>query len=178
MFRQPSNGRNDGAADEREVATVPRQLHFRERGDGPVDVVVHHPEQQPFFASRSAGIDDVGASFVVTDHLGNDLRFILEVTVHQHHRVAARVIERRAHGRLMAEIARQGDEPDPLITAGGLGKQAARPVGAAVVDKDDFMRPAWQLVQHAHQARHQFRNDFLFVVHGDAYREPHDRALP
>ena len=78
--------------------------------------------------SRDAlGVDDVVALLPFGDHLEHDFGRVLQIGVHDDDRAAGGVIEPGRDRDLMAEIARQLDEPVALVGARlGLDHDRAR----------------------------------------------------
>ena len=99
----------------------------------------------------------------------DDLRFILQVGVHQDHGIASSLIECRSQSGLVAEVSGQDDDTNARIVAGGLGQQGTGRVRTAIVDEYHLVRPVWQGIEHLHEAREQLRNDLLLVIDRDAY---------
>ena len=86
----------------------------------------------------AAGHDLVGALLEELEHPGQQVRRVLQVGVHDGHRSAARVAEAREHGRLLAEVAAQGQVAHPWVALGGRLDEVEGGVGAAVVDDQDL----------------------------------------
>ena len=122
-----------------EVARVVRELDPRELGEQAVEPArAGELEPRLALARLAHRVDDVGAAAPGVEHLRDQLGRVLEVAVDHHHDVAARVLQPGADRRLVAEVARQADELDPLVR----GRQGAQPlagrVARAVVDEDQL----------------------------------------
>ena len=66
---------------------------------------------------------------------------MLEVAIHQHDRIAAGVAQAGAQRRLVAEVAREGDEADMRIARRQALDLGQRAIGRAVVDEQDLAAP-------------------------------------
>src|SRR5204863_761235 len=111
---------------------------------------VEHPR-----GHRSAGplerLDDLRlAALPDADHLAEELRRMLEIAVHDDGGVAARELQSRGDGRLLAEIAAEADAANARIDLGQRGHDLPRPVGRAVVDDDDLVLARELLLRLAH----------------------------
>ncbi|GAA3489071.1 hypothetical protein GCM10018987_31540 [Streptomyces cremeus] len=88
----------------------------------------------------AAGDDLVVSPYVQGDHAGDELGRVLEVGVHDDDRVAARVPQAGEHGRLLAEVAAEGDVPGAGVVTREGPEMAERFVTAAIVHVHEFKR--------------------------------------
>ena len=70
---------------------------------------------------------------------GNGLGGVLHVGVHQHDGVAAGVGQAGLHGRLVAEVPRKMDHPNPLAGGSQLIEHLRAFVARSVVNEDQFV---------------------------------------
>jgi hypothetical protein len=71
--------------------------------------------------------------------IGDDLRRILQITIH-HHDVAARAAgDSRRDRRVLAEIAAEPQAPDRRHLPGELADHRPRPTAAAMLDENDLV---------------------------------------
>ena len=107
---------------------------------------------------------------------------VLEIAVHCHDHVAAHEVERRAQCRLVAEVARQRHDDEPVVALSGLLEEGERAVPAPVVHEHDLVRATGNRVEHGAQPPQQLGHPRLLVVqrnrHGDSCRVAHRRARP
>ena len=68
-----------------------------------------------------------------TDKFQDQCRRLLQVYIHGHHSITARVGQACRHGRFLAEIARQVDQADPRIALYHLGNDVAGAIPAAII---------------------------------------------
>ncbi len=160
-----------------EVARVHGQLELGQARHQPVeDVRGVELELGLPLAALAHGVDDVGALAPARDHVDDQLRRVLQVGVDHRDRVPAGVLQTGRDGRLVAEVARQRDELDPLVGLRELGQDLARGVLAAVVDDDEL--PVEGLEGRDH-ALVEGTRVALLVVHrrhdADQTRGPHRR---
>ena len=111
-------------------------------------------------------------------HVRDDLGLVLKVSIHQHNDIAIGMVERGAQRRLVTEVTGEDHQANPAIRPHGFLQQPARLVRAAVVHQYHVVRAAGNDVEHGHEPGQQFRNHFLLVVDGNAYREAHDFPRP
>jgi hypothetical protein len=83
------------------------------------------------------------------EHLVDQLGWVLEVGVDHHDDVAAGVVEPGGDRRLVAEVAGEGDDPDPRVLPREPLQQLRRAVGGAVVDEDQLEGKALERGNHA-----------------------------
>ncbi len=83
-------------------------------------------------------VDDVGALAPLGDHLGDQLRRVLQVGVDHRDDVADRVLEAGGERGLVAEVAREVHDAHARVGRGDAVEQLGRAVGAAVVDEDQL----------------------------------------
>jgi hypothetical protein len=65
----------------------------------------------------------------------HQLRRMLQVGIHDHHRVALGVFQPRGNGDLLAEIAAEGNGGKPRIGGVQVANAGQRPIGRPVVDE-------------------------------------------
>ena len=85
------------------------------------------------------------------EKLRDDLGRVLQVGVHDHDRVAVRVVHARGDRQLVAEVAREREQLDPRVPLGAGGRPRRRAVPAAVVDEEQ-LEILGLLLEHAAQA--------------------------
>jgi hypothetical protein len=120
-------------------------------------------------------VDDFSAAAPGGHELGNQLRRILEVAVHQHDGIG--VGERQAGGqrRLMAEVARQLDQPEARVVALLPLHDGRRIIRAAVVDVQHAATQLGQGIEHRAQAAMELGQVLLLVEDRDDYGEGRPR---
>ena len=178
MLWQLPHGGNHRAPEQREIAGVFGKVDLRKRGDDPVEHSIGCAQKPAFLPGRTACVDDIGACLMMPQEVRDDLRFVLQVGVHQDDGVTGRVIERRSEGRLVSEIPGQDQQAKAGVPPRRCGQEFTRAVGAAIVDEDHLVRPTGQGVEDRRESHQQLRNDLLLVVNGDAYREAHGLVVP
>ena len=108
-------------------------------------------------------VHDVGSLAPLGDHVGDQLRGVLEVGVDHRHGVPGGVLEARRERGLVAEVARQVDHPHARVPVGDAVEDLGAGVGAAVVDEH-------QLVLEVGDGRtgavHELLDELLLVVDG------------
>jgi len=117
-------------------------------------------ENRLSFARSPHAVHDVVTLSKSREHLGDDLRRVLQVGIHHHHRLAARVVEAGSDGELVSEIARQRNHPVARLGGAELLQSGEGTVARPVVDEDhfpggahrseEFAEPAMQLVDGAY----------------------------
>jgi hypothetical protein len=146
-----------------EVAGVVRELDPREPREHAVE-----PARGGDLEARLAGarlahrVDDVGAASPGGQHLRDQLRRVLEVGVDHHDDVAAGVLQPGAERRLVAEVAGEHDDLDPLVGGGELAEQLAGRVLGAVVDEHQLELDA---AERGDGPRVERADGVLLVVH-------------
>ncbi len=113
-------------------------------------------------------VDDVGALAPLGDHLGDQLRRVLQVGVDHRDDVADRVLQAGGERGLVAEVARQVDDAHARVGRGHAVEQLGRAVGAAVVDEHQL-----ELVvgDRGARARDELLDQLLLVVDGRHHAE-------
>ena len=108
-------------------------------------------------------VDDVGALAPLGDHVGDQLRRVLQVGVDHRDDVADGVLEAGGQRGLVAEVARQVDDAHARVGGGDPVEQLGRAVGAAVVDEHQL-----ELVVGDRRAgaRDELLDQLLLVVDG------------
>ena len=167
---------------ERKISRVQRKAQVREGRDHAVEEEIGRPQQHPFFPGNAAGIDDVEPFSVFVEELMDRFRRILQISVHHDDDVAGHVVQGRADGGLVAEIARKGDDDDPGVVGRGRGEQLERPVRAPVVDEDHLVRAPGQPVEDRPQPAQQLGDGLALVEErdrgGDSRLRVHALRLP
>jgi len=158
---QPEIARIDGDRDAREAAHDAVERRRRE------DL-----EAALARAPMARGIDDIVAGAEALDERADQLGRVLQVAVHQHHRVAARRVDAGRRRDLVTEVARKGDHPQVRIAFERVQQQPACGVAAAVVDGDHFVGCGriGQRRHHIGDPAQQLRDIAGFVIerHDDA----------
>ena len=80
----------------------------------------------------------VGAAAPLADHLPDQLRRILQVSVDHHDDITGRVLEARRQRRLVSEVARQVNHAHARVLVGELIEDLGAAIGAAVVDEHEL----------------------------------------
>ena len=117
------------------------------------------------FARAALRIDDVEPFQVLGVERRNELRWILKVGIHHHHRSAAAQLDTGGDRDLVAEISAQVDAAHTPVSCAHFHDSAPRTIAAAVVDHDDLVRKAGRR-QHLGQPLVQLADALLFVVDG------------
>ncbi len=126
-------------------------------------------EKPCFFPPHPPGIDDVVAFQMRPDEVGDRLRRVLQVPVHQDDRVPGDVVERRGKRGLVAEVPGKSDDREARLGGRRTDQCLSGSIPAPVVDKDDLMRAARDSVQHHSQAAEQLRQQLDLVVDRHGY---------
>ena len=120
------DGVDRDAVEQQEIGAAGLDAHVADGVEQPVEQsrAQRLEERELPRRGRSLGDHDLRAAPPFRHHGRDQLRRMLEIAIHQDHRVAAGVAQARAQRRLVAEIAREGDEADapiaparPLISA-------------------------------------------------------------
>ena len=104
------------------------------------------------------------------DHLGNHLRRMLEVRIHEHHNIAHRGAQASGHRRFLAEIACEAQGLDRRIAATELDQRVEAGIAAAIVDKDEFPLHAGITIQNGGKAVMQGLQAGGLVIYGHHHR--------
>ena len=133
-----------GAAREQpEVAGVPRNVRGRDATEQEIEERDRSESQARLTLAVAANrVDDVEAFAPLRNEARNHLGRVLEIRVHEHDRVAARRVEPGGESRLVAEVAREAEQPQLRVACGELEQPRPGAVGRAVVDEDDLVRTA------------------------------------
>lgn len=117
-------GQDGAAVDEAKVAGVERQRHLRQGVDEAIECA-RRPKLEGGFAVAGGAdpVDNLVAFAPLCDHLGDHFRRILQVGVDQHDGVAIGVIEASGDGDLVAEVARQKNDPNMFVARLYLAQQ-------------------------------------------------------
>ncbi|BCS53003.1 hypothetical protein GSbR_09880 [Geobacter sp. SVR] len=107
-------------------------------------------------------VDDVIPLFPACDHLGNDLRRVLEIRIDYDHGLSLRIIHPCRYGGLMAEILGKFDDFYGAVASAQIVQDREGPVGTAVVDEDDLVGLV-QFLHHGMQSLVHFDQDLFFV---------------
>jgi len=126
---QPEIARIDGDRDVREASHDPVERRRRE-----------YLEAALARAPPAGGVDDIVAGAEALDERADQLGRVLQVAVHQHDRVAARRVDAGGRRDLVAEVARERDDPQVRVAFEPVEQEPARGIAAAVVDGDHFVR--------------------------------------
>ena len=124
--------------------------------------MIPHALHCALLAASTHGVDDVRAGPPALHELGDDLGRVLQVAVHDDHRLARGMVQARRNCRLMAEIAAQVDHREVRVRLLQLVYQTGRLVAAAVVHEDDLVRLP-QKVQRLDQPAVQLRHVLLLI---------------
>ena len=113
------------AVDEAEIACAFGQGDFAEAGEEPVEQMGEAALDPGLVGAVRALAVDHEIAVPPALHEGLDhLRRMLQVGIHDHHRIAPGMVEPGRDGDLLAEIAAEGDRADPRLVT-------ARPRGSA-----------------------------------------------
>ena len=121
-------------------------------------------------------VDDLVARLPARDELGDDLRRMLEVSVHRHHGLAAREVEARSQRDLMPEPAREAGDLEARVPRVELDGEAVGAVGRAVVDEHD-LPGSLQAVEDGGEPRGERGQDLLLVPERDDHGKTGGVAL-
>ncbi len=110
--------------------------------------------------------DDVVALVDLREERADVGRIVLQVAVHRHEHLAARLLDAGRHGRRLAVVAAELHDAHARVAARDLGGELERAVPAAVVHEDHLERNAERL-ERAHDGGVHARHVVLFVVEGD-----------
>jgi len=169
-----AQGDDHAPAHQPEVAGVDRDRDVRQAADRAVEDARGENLERTFAGPPAARrIDDVVAVAEFGQEVADQFGRILEVAVHQHHRVSTRRVESRGGGDLVAEVARERDHAQ--VRVGGRRDQQPRQrvVAAPVVDADQLPggRRFGQLGDDPPDAKQQFVDVHAFVVEWDDHAE-------
>ena len=128
--KQPSH---HPAVDEREIARIVRDRHRGEVIEDPVERLVGDLHVPHRLALDALAVNHVEPLAPFRDELGNELRRVLQIAVHQHHGILRRDLHAAAKGGLRAEIARMRDAENPRI-------RRAQSAGSPPRNRRDFRR--------------------------------------
>jgi len=164
------------AVEEREVAGVQRDLHVGGRPEGAVEGLVGDLQEPARLALHPHPVDDVVAFLPLLVKGLDDLRWVLQVAVEQHDRVAG--------GRLhpARERSREPKLRLWLITrtfgsiSASFSRTSAGVVGAGVVDEDDLVVDA-ELLERRGETLVHLRDRRRVPVAGDDCGQAVRRAV-
>jgi hypothetical protein len=144
MFLARLRERVDHApAHQAKVARVDRDRDVRQAPDRAVEDARGQEFEEALAAARLArGVHHVVALAPLLDDAFDQFGRILQIAVHQDHRIAARGVEPGGRGDLMSEVAREIDDRDPRICRAQRAQRRERTVARAVVDRDDLVAVA------------------------------------
>ena len=158
---------DDFGAEHFERAAIIVQVHAGGRRDQPVrNRRGQSPRQECVLPILPPAADNVGATFERVHHCGNVARIVLEVAVGSDDQPAPRVSETGGERGGLPEVAPETDDPQVRIDGLQPRESLEAPVGAPVVDDDDFVRSSprgKRLVQFAMELRQRGR----FIVNWD-----------
>ena len=97
------------------------------------------------------------------DRLGS----VLQIAIHQDNGVTDRAVESSAERRLMSKIAGKRNDKNAGVGLDGLLEYLHSSIRASIVNKQELVRTARNLVQHRTGALQQLRQRALFVVNRD-----------
>ena len=101
--------------------------------------MVAHPQPARFLAVRAFRVHHVVPLVILLEKLRHDLRRVLQVGIHHDRHITGHVVQRRRDGCLMAEVSREGDDNDAVISPSRLFEHLERTIPASVVDEDDLV---------------------------------------
>jgi len=160
---------DDAPAHQPKIAGIERDIDLRQPADEPIKQPRRDALEEPLpFARAADRVDDVIPFAPFGDEVDDQLGRILQVAVHQDHRVAARRLEPGGRGELVPEVARQVDDDELAHRPRDPAQCGERPVRAPVVDEDELVLGA--ALDALHDPRDAPRKLFdvpFFVVHGD-----------
>ena len=115
-----------------------------------------HPVENPAGINLVPGIvarllpaaDHIVSLFELGEKAGNLGRVVLEIAVERENQFAPARLEPRREGRRLAKVAAKPDRPHPRIALGQRGQNGPRTVATAVIDENEFDRPADAFGEH------------------------------
>ena len=105
------------AVHQAEVAAVERDVQVADRVPEPVEAGVAQPLEETFLPMAANPVDDVIPLLPDADELRDHLGRVLQVAVHQHDGLAARVIDPGRDGGLVAEVPAQVQDDQAIVVA-------------------------------------------------------------
>ena len=160
-----------------EVAGLALVGHPGEAGHQPVERGGQKALERALVPADPPRVGDVGAAADGGHQLGQQLRRVLQIGVHERDPVAASLVDPGRHRDLHAEVARQAHEHDvqrrvldPAL------HQRGRAVAGPVVDVDDLAAAAETAHRLAHAAM-QLGQVVLLVVHRHDDGQQHRRLF-
>ena len=147
------------------------------------DIIV--PTSEPSFARllRAGALaplrqHDVVPGSPLRHHLAEQLRRILQIHIHHHHRLAGRVLQARQGRHRLAETPREPQELDPRILRPRLENHLLGPVRRGI-EGEDHLVVLGNGAQNRPHATQELRDILLFPVHRDDEAEEHNgEGLP
>jgi hypothetical protein len=148
---------DDAAVREAEVARCRRNVDARELAQQAVVDAGRVPLEPALRPLGHHAVDDVVPLPPPSSELGEKLRRMLEVAVHDDDGITVREIDARGDRELMPEVSRELDHLEARVAAVQLEHERIAQVGAAVVDeqhlgfaveqREDVFEPAVELLQ-------------------------------
>ena len=112
LLAQPAHGQHDAAVHQPEIAGIERNIHVGDAADQAVEER-GRPELEPSFALAlgAHGVGDVVALAPLLDHPQHHFGRVLQVGVHDDHRIAVGKVHAGGDRDLMAKIAAEVRAP-------------------------------------------------------------------
>ena len=124
-LRQSLHGVDDATIHEAEIAGVERNVDVGNRTQQAIEDAIRDCLERVPCAAPAHREDDVASLAPQTDEIGDDLRWILQVAVHDDDGSTLRVINARGDRGLMSEIARENERLEPRVACGQRVQQCA-----------------------------------------------------
>ena len=171
MLRHGAKDVGDLPVHQAEVARVLGDLPARERVQHAVVAEGRQLlEGGLALAGRALAVDDLRAAAPHLHHLGDELRGVLQVRVDDDDRVAPGLLQARADGHLVAEVARKVHQHHVRILFLDAARKVERLVAASVVDEDELV----VLLHGGHHLRQPaiaLADDLFLIVEGNDDRD-------
>ena len=164
-FRQVLELVHHAAVHEAEVAGIGRNFDARELADDTVEAERGKTLEDGFaLALVPLRVDDLVALAPLCEHFVDEAWRVLQVAVDNHHRIADCMVEPRAEGGLVPEIAAEVDNLVIRIARKQSLDNFARLVLRTVVHENEFV---FDILEFFFENAVGFGNDFFFVKDGN-----------
>ena len=120
MLRQALELVHDFAIDEAEIARIERELHLTHAVHGAIKQACGEAFEERFLFARSADAVDAVCAFAFAEgqNVGDQLRRILQIGIHNHGPIGGALVNTGRYGGLMAKVAREVEHFHPWIFVG------------------------------------------------------------